>query len=94
MADDREDPGSGEMPDSGEMPGSGEMIARLRRLGRVLAFISLFFGGVFVVLARRSGAAGESGEVATALFWGAAILQFALAFVLLWPRLLKTGRRG
>lgn len=70
-------------------PGSGAMIARLRRLGRVLAFISLAFGGIFVVLARKSAAAGEAGEVATALFWVAAILQFALAFVLLWR-----GRRG
>jgi hypothetical protein len=78
-----------DMPGSGEMPGSAEMIARLRRLGRVLAFISLLFGGIFVVLARRSSAAGENGEIATVLFWGAAILQFALAFVLLWR-----GRRG
>jgi hypothetical protein len=77
------------MAETDDTPGSGAMIARLRRLGRVLAFISLFFGGVFVVLARRSSDAGESGEVATALFWGAAILQFGLAFVLLWR-----GRRG
>jgi hypothetical protein len=72
-----------------DQPGSGEMIARLRRLGRVLAFISLLFGGIFVVLARKSSAAGEAGEVATGLFWAAAILQFALAFLLLWR-----GRRG
>jgi hypothetical protein len=68
---------------------SGAMIARLRRLGRVLAGISLLFGGIFVVLARKSAAAGEAGAVATALFWVAAVLQFALAFVLLWR-----GRRG
>jgi hypothetical protein len=72
-----------------DQPGSGEMIARLRRLGRVLAFISLLFGGLFVMLARRSAASGEAGEVATALFWVAAILQFGLAFLLLWR-----GRRG
>lgn len=72
-----------------EEPGSGEMIARLRRLGRIMALLSLAFGGVFVVLARKSGASGESGEIAAGLFWAAAILQFALAFVLLWR-----GRRG
>lgn len=77
------------MADDRENPGSGELMARLRRLGRVLAFISLVFGGIFVVLARRSSVAGESGEVAAALFWGAAMLQFALAFVLL-----SRGRRG
>lgn len=65
------------------------MIARLRRLGRVLALIALLFGGVFVVLARRSASAGEAGEVASGLFWVAALLQFGLAFVLLWR-----GRRG
>lgn len=70
-------------------PGSGEMIAQLRRLGRIMAILSLAFGGVFVVLARRSAAAGENGEVASGLFWVAAVLQFALAFVLLWR-----GRRG
>lgn len=77
-------------PDSGEGSGhgSGAIIARLRRLGRVLAVLSLAFGGAFVVLARRSAAAGESGEVASALFWVAAVLQFALAFVLL-----QRGRR-
>ena len=72
-----------------EAPGSGAMIARLRRLGRVLAIISLLFGGLFVVLARKSASSGEAGEVAGALFWVAAVLQFALAFVLLWR-----GRRG
>lgn len=71
------------------MQGSGEMIARLRRLGRIMALLSLAFGGLFVVLARRSAATGENGEVASALFWVAAMLQFALAFVLLWR-----GRRG
>ena len=70
-------------------PGSGAMIARLRRLGRIMALLSLAFGGVFVVLARRSAAAGANGEVASGLFWVAAVLQFALAFVLLWR-----GRRG
>ncbi len=69
--------------------GSGDMVARLRRLGRVLALISLVFGGLFVVLARRSAALGEPGQVASALFWVGALLQFALAFVLLWR-----GRRG
>ena len=72
-----------------DAPGSGEMVARLRRLGRVLALISLLFGGLFVVLARRSAALGDTGQVASALFWVGAILQFALAFVLLWR-----GRRG
>ena len=72
-----------------ENPGSGEMIARLRRLGRVLALISLVFGGLFVVLARRSAGSGEMADFASALFWVAAVLQFALAFVLLWR-----GRRG
>jgi hypothetical protein len=81
--------GPGDAQGAGEMPGSGEMIARLRRLGRVLAFISLLFGGIFVVLARKSAAGGEAGEVATGLFWAAALLQFGLAFVLLWR-----GRRG
>ncbi len=71
------------------MQGSGEMIARLRRLGRIMALLSLAFGGLFIVLARRSAATGENGEVASALFWVAAMLQFALAFVLLWR-----GRRG
>ena len=78
---------------SDEAPESGAMIARMRRLGRVLAVLSLAFGGAFVVLARRSAAAGVAGnsgaEVASALFWGAAVLQFALAFVLL-----QRGRRG
>jgi hypothetical protein len=78
-----------EEPSPDDMPGSGEMIARLRRLGRVMAILALAFGGVFVVLARRSAAAGENGEVASGLFWVAAVLQFALAFVLLWR-----GRRG
>ncbi len=72
-----------------EAPGSGAMIARLRRLGRVLALISLLFGGLFVVLARRSAGAGGVGDVAGVLFWVAAALQFALAFVLLWR-----GRKG
>jgi hypothetical protein len=75
-----------EEPPPGEMPGSGEIIARLRRLGRIMAILALAFGGVFVVLARRSAAAGE---VASILFWVAAVLQFALACVLLWR-----GRRG
>ncbi len=65
------------------------MIARLRRLGRVLAVLSLLFGAMFVMLARRSAATGESGAVAGVLFWVAAGLQFALAFVLL-----RRGRRG
>jgi hypothetical protein len=68
-----------------EPPSSGDIIARLRRLGRIMAMLSLAFGGVFVVLARRS--AGS--EIASGLFWVAAVLQFALAFVLLWR-----GRRG
>jgi len=70
-------------------PGSGAMIARLRRLGRVMALIALVFGGLFVVLARRSAGSGEMADFASALFWVAAVLQFALAFVLLWR-----GRRG
>ncbi|WP_310475496.1 hypothetical protein [Sandarakinorhabdus sp.] len=70
------------------------MITRLQQLGRVLAFISLLFGGAFVVLARRSAATGENGEVASVLFWVAAVLQFALVFVLLWRRLPRGGRRG
>lgn len=65
------------------------MVARLRRLGRILALLSLAFGGVFVVLARRSAAAGDNGQVASGLFWVAAVLQFGLAFILLWR-----GRRG
>ena len=69
--------------------GAGSIIARLQRLGRIVAVLSLAFGGAFVVLARRSAAAGESGEVASGLFWVAAVLQFALAFVLL-----QRGRRG
>ena len=72
----------------------GTLITRLRRLGRIVALLSLGFGGVFVVLARRSAAAGESGEIAAGLFWVAAALQFALAFALLLPRLLGRGRRG
>jgi hypothetical protein len=72
-----------------DAPTTGAMIARLRRLGRVLAFISLLFGGIFVMLARRSAGIGETGEVAKLLFWAAAVLQFALAFLLLWR-----GRRG
>lgn len=72
-----------------ESPGSGEMIARLRRMGRVMALLSLLFGGIFVVLARKSGGAGANGHVAASLFWVAAGLQFGLAFVLLWR-----GRRG
>ncbi len=67
----------------------GATVARLRRLGRVLALLSLVFGGLFVVLARRSAALGESGGIASALFWVGAVLQFALAFLLLWR-----GRRG
>jgi hypothetical protein len=70
-------------------PGSAAMVARLRRLGRILALLSLAFGGVFVVLARRSAAAGDNGQVASGLFWVAAVLQFGLAFILLWR-----GRRG
>ena len=77
------------MAEDEESPGSGAMVERLRRLGRVLAILSLAFGAVFVVLARRSGAAGETGQLASGLFWAAAALQFALAFVLLWR-----GRRG
>ena len=65
------------------------MIARLRRLGRIMAILSLIFGGVFVVLARRSTAAGDSGQVASGLFWIAAVLQFGLALVLL-----RRRRRG
>ena len=65
------------------------MIARLRRLGRVLALVSLGLGAAFAVMARRSGAAGEAGDIARWLFWAAAALQFALAFVLL-----RRGRRG
>ncbi|MBU6165829.1 MAG: hypothetical protein KGQ52_06815 [Alphaproteobacteria bacterium] len=72
-----------------EAPGSGAMVARLRRLGRVLALISLLFGGLFVVLARRSAALGDNGEIASALFWVGALLQFALAFMLL-----RRGRKG
>jgi hypothetical protein len=83
-----------EEPAPGINQGSGEMIARLRRLGRIMALLALAFGGVFVVLARRSAAAGENGEVASGLFWVAAVLQFALAFILLWPRLLEIARRG
>ena len=78
-----------EEPSPGVDQGSGELIARLRRLGRIMAVLALAFGGLFVVLARRSAAAGENGEVASALFWVAAVLQFALAFVLL-----QRGRRG
>jgi hypothetical protein len=54
-----------------------------------MAILALAFGGAFVVLARRSAAAGENGEVASGLFWVAAVLQFALAFILL-----QRGRRG
>jgi hypothetical protein len=57
------------------------IIARLRRIGRVLAVVSLAFGGAFVVLARRN--TGLADGMISALFWGAAVLQFALAFVLL-----------
>jgi len=39
-----------EEPSPDDMPGSGEMIARLRRLGRVMAILALAFGGAFVVL--------------------------------------------
>jgi Zn-dependent protease with chaperone function len=63
------------------------LITRLRWLGRALAVLSLLFGAAFVVLARRS--AGEAGGIASALFWVAAVLQFACVFVLLWR-----GRRG
>lgn len=70
-------------------PGSGAMIARLRRMGRVMAVLSLLFGAIFVVLARRASGAGEAGSIASGLFWAAALLQFALAFILLWR-----GRRG
>ncbi|WP_439546377.1 hypothetical protein [Sandarakinorhabdus sp.] len=66
---------------------SGRLIGRLRWLGRVLAILSLLFGAAFVVLARRS--AGAAGGIPSALFWVAAVLQFGLAFVLLWR-----GRRG
>ena len=65
------------------------MIALLRRLGRIMAILALAFGGVFVVLARRSAGSGENSEIASGLFWVAAVLQFAVAFVLLWR-----GRRG
>lgn len=66
------------------------MVARLRRIGRVLAALSLLFGGLFVMLARRSAAsAGEAAGLVSGLFWGAAVLQFALAALLLWR-----GRRG
>jgi hypothetical protein len=63
-------------------PDPTPLVARLRRIGRVLIVLSLLFGAAFVVLARRS--AGAAGGFASALFWGAAVLQFALAFVLLW----------
>jgi len=69
------------------MAESPSLVARLRWVGRVLAVLSLLFGAAFVVLARRS--AGAVGGVPSALFWVAAVLQFALAFVLLWR-----GRRG
>lgn len=65
------------------------LITRLRRLGLGLALISLVFGGLFVVLARRSAALGDNGEIASALFWVGALLQFALAFMLL-----RRGRKG
>ncbi len=68
--------------DTGPDPGSGAMIARLRRMGRWLALLSLLFGGVFVVLARRSGDMADG--IISVLFWAAAGLQFALAFLLLW----------
>ena len=45
-----------------------------------MAVLSLAFGGAFVVLARRS----NDSEIAAGLFWVAAVLQFALAFLLLW----------
>jgi hypothetical protein len=63
------------------------LVTRLRWIGRALAVLSLLFGAAFVVLARRS--AGQAGGVPSALFWLAAVLQFALALVLLWR-----GRRG
>lgn len=67
--------------------GSAPLLTRLRWLGRVLAVLSLLFGAAFVVLARRS--AGAGGGFASALFWVAAVLQFATVFVLLWR-----SRRG
>lgn len=63
------------------------LVTRLRWIGRVLAVLSLLIGGMFVVLARRS--AGEASGIPSALFWVAAVLQFACVFVLLWR-----GRRG
>ncbi|MEI6486590.1 MAG: hypothetical protein WCO11_10025 [Sphingomonadales bacterium] len=62
------------------------LVARLRRLGRGLGLLSLLLGAVFIVLARRSGDVG--GDVARWLFAGAALLQFALAWLLL-----RTGSR-
>lgn len=64
----------------------GRLVRRLRWLGRGLAALSLMFGAAFVVLARRS--AGTADGLPSALFWLAALLQFALAFVLL-----SRGRR-
>jgi hypothetical protein len=72
-----------------QSPGAGDIIARLRWLGRLFALLALGFGGVFVVLARRSAGMGETGQVASIFFWISAVLQFALAIVLLWR-----GRRG
>lgn len=63
------------------------IVVRMRRLGRVLALVSLAFGGAFVVLARRN--AGVADGVISGLFWGAAVLQFGLAYLLL-----RRGRRG
>lgn len=57
------------------------VVARLRRIGQLLALVSLAFGGAFVVLARRNADIVDG--MVSALFLGAAVLQFALAFVLL-----------
>lgn len=65
----------------------GRLVRRLRRIGRVLAMLSLLFGAAFVILAQRS--AGQAGGLASGLFWVAALLQFGLAFLLLWR-----GRQG
>ncbi|WP_353217881.1 hypothetical protein [Sandarakinorhabdus sp.] len=64
-----------------ELP--ARLAARLRWLGRVLAVLSLLFGAAFVVLARRSAGSSDAATLASGLFWGAAVLQFALALLLL-----------
>lgn len=59
------------------------LAVRLRWFGRVLAALSLLIGGAFVVLARRSAGTSDAATLASGLFWGAAVLQFGLALVLL-----------